>query len=226
DLQSYNQQPAPGIASQAYIPPEAPDEDTCERIYFILNNVTKTNVKEKSKELCGLLQESMLPWFAYYLVCERIMVEHSCHHIFASVIDTVQASLPDVRPRVLFELIRSIKAILLSIRTDIDDKRSQSALKNLGRFLGIFTLARNKAIVHDDLNIKDLIYEAYYKGSLALRYVVPFVSHVLRGAINSIAFRPRSPYTMAILNVLRELHDMRNVQVRIKYQVSSSVTTT
>uniref|UniRef100_A0A5K3G3E7 CNOT1_CAF1_bind domain-containing protein n=1 Tax=Mesocestoides corti TaxID=53468 RepID=A0A5K3G3E7_MESCO len=61
---------------------------------------------------------------------------------------------PEVRPRVLFELVRSIKAILRSIRTDIDDAESRSALNNLGRFLGIFTLARNKPILFDDLNIK------------------------------------------------------------------------
>uniref|UniRef100_A0A5K3FDQ3 CCR4-NOT transcription complex subunit 1 n=3 Tax=Mesocestoides corti TaxID=53468 RepID=A0A5K3FDQ3_MESCO len=219
DLQSYNQQQAPGILSQEYIPPEAPDEVICDRIYFLFNNVSKTNAKEKSEELCGLLQESLLPWFAYYLVCKRITVEQSFHDIFASVIDTVQASLPDVRPRVLFELIRSIKAILRSIRTDMDDTQSRSSLKNLGRFLGLFTLARNKAILHDDLNIKDLIYEAYYKGALPLLYVVPFVAHVIRGAVDSIAFRPPNPYTMGILKVLRELYDMRDVKVKLKFEI-------
>uniref|UniRef100_A0A5K3FYL0 CCR4-NOT transcription complex subunit 1 n=1 Tax=Mesocestoides corti TaxID=53468 RepID=A0A5K3FYL0_MESCO len=216
---SHIQQPAPEIESQEYIPPEASDEVIRDKICFILHTVSQATAEEKSKELCGLLQESMLPWFAYYLVCERIMVQQSYFNIFASFIDDIQAKLPHGRPRVLFELIRNIKAILRNIRTDIDDTQSRSALKNLGRFLGIFTLARNKAIVHDDLNIKDLIYEAYYKGSLALFYVIPFASNVVCGALDGLAFRPRSPYTMAILKVLRELYDMRDVEDRIKGQI-------
>uniref|UniRef100_A0A5K3G609 CNOT1_CAF1_bind domain-containing protein n=1 Tax=Mesocestoides corti TaxID=53468 RepID=A0A5K3G609_MESCO len=228
DLQSYNEQPAPGIERQEYIPPQAPDEVICNRVDSILNNVSETNVEEKCEELCGLLkqqqqQQSLLPWFAYYLVCKRIMVEPSSHHIVASVIDEVQVNLPDVRSRIIFELIRSIKAILRSIRTDIDDTESRSALTNLGRFLGIFTLARNKPILFDDLNIKGLIYEAYYKGSLALLYVVPSVAHVLRGAVDSTVLRPRSPWTMAILKVLRELYDTRDVNVRLQFEVTSSV---
>uniref|UniRef100_A0A5K3G1Q5 CNOT1_CAF1_bind domain-containing protein n=1 Tax=Mesocestoides corti TaxID=53468 RepID=A0A5K3G1Q5_MESCO len=151
-----NEQLAPKIVRQEYIPYEVFKKVICNRIDSIFNNVSITNVEEKWEKLCGLLRQQrqcLLPWFAYYLVCKCITLEASSHHIVASVINEVQVNLPDVRPRVLFELIRSIKAILRSIRTDIDDTESRSSLSNLGRFLGIFTLARNKPILFDDLNI-------------------------------------------------------------------------
>lgn len=97
--------------------------------------------------------------------------------------------------------------------------QSRSILKHLGSFLGLITLARNKPLLHDDLNIKDLIYEAYYKGSTISQYVVPFVARIVRGAIDSIVFRPPNPWTMAILKVLREFYDLDNVKVCIRFEV-------
>lgn len=99
--------------------------------------------------------------------------------------------------------------------------QARSTLKNLGSFLGLITLARNKPLLHDDLNVKDLIYEAYHKGPIPTQYVVPFVARVVRGATESIVFQPPNPWTMAILKVFRELYDMRDVKDCLRFEVSS-----
>uniref|UniRef100_A0A094ZVC7 CCR4-NOT transcription complex subunit 1 n=1 Tax=Schistosoma haematobium TaxID=6185 RepID=A0A094ZVC7_SCHHA len=200
--------------------PDAPEESISDRVYFLFNNVSKVNAKEKSNELATLLSEDrLIPWFAFYLVSKRIPVEQTFHDLFALVLDHIQEKVPNVRPKVIYELIRHIKFILRNMRLDKDDMQARSTLKNFGSFLGLITLARNKPVLHDDLNIKDLIYEAYYKGPIPTQYVVPFVARVVRGATESLVFRPPNPWTMAILKVLRELYDMENVKDWLRFEI-------
>lgn len=61
----------------------------------------------------------------------------------------------------------------------------RSLLKNLGHWLGMLTLGRNKPIFHNDLDLKSLLVEAYSKGQQELLYVVPFVAKVLESCAKS-----------------------------------------
>nr|CDS20803.1 CCR4 Not complex component Not1 [Echinococcus granulosus] len=214
--QQQQQHQAPPMPESA--PPESPDESVRDRIFFVFNNVSPLNAKEKAEELCGILQESTLPWFAHYLVNKRVTVENSFLEVFDDVVDEVQKRFPTARQLVLSELFRAIKGILRNLRSDVDDPHARGCLKSLGRFLGLLTLARNKPILHDDLSLKELILEAEEKGSVALNFVIPFISNVLRGAVDSV-FAPPSPYTMAILKVLRELYDVCDMKVQLKFEI-------
>lgn len=100
----------------------------------------------------------------------------------------------------------------------MDDAQTRGYLKNLGRFLGMLTLARNQAILHEDLNLKELVLEAEEMGPVAFAYVIPFVSQVLKGAVDTV-FAPPTPYTVAILRVLRELYEGCNMKVQFKFEV-------
>ncbi|CAH8642924.1 unnamed protein product [Dicrocoelium dendriticum] len=215
----------PGLVlhcTQSEAPPKAPDppeEAISDRIYFLFNNVSQSNAKEKSAELTELLSdERLLPWFAYYLVGKRVPVEQTFHELFAFVLEQIQERIPNVRPKVMQELIRHIKFLLRNMRKDRDDMQARTALKNLGDFLGLITLARNKPLLHDDLNVKDLVYEAYHKGPVSSQYVVPFVARIVKGATNSV-FRPPNPWTMAILKVFRELYDLKDVKDCLRFEI-------
>lgn len=126
------------------------------------------------------------------------------------------------------------------MKSDLSDFNDRQLLKNLGKFLGMITLAKNKAILHDvsarpqavrdatlppsishwqDMNLKDMLYEAYNKGHIELHYVVPFVTKTLEGAKESIVFKPPCPWTMAILRVLKELHEVDTVKLNLKFEV-------
>lgn len=62
--------------------------------------------------------------------------------------------------------------------------------------------------------MKSLLLEAYVKGQQELLYVVPFVAKVLESSLRSMVFRPQNPWTMAIMNVLAELHQEHDLKVR------------
>ncbi|KAH0501647.1 CCR4-NOT transcription complex subunit 1 [Microtus ochrogaster] len=95
----------------------------------------------------------------------------------------------------------------------------RSLLKNLGHWLGMITLAKNKPILHTDLDVKSLLLEAYVKGQQELLYVVPFVAKVLESSIRSLVFRPPNPWTMAIMNVLAELHQEHDLKLNLKFEI-------
>jgi CCR4-NOT transcription complex subunit 1 len=59
-----------------------------------------------------------------------------------------------------------------------------------------------------DLDIKPLIIEAHQIGQQELMYVVPFVAKVLESCAKSKVFKPPSPWTMGIMNLLAELHQV------------------
>ena len=81
----------------------------------------------------------------------------------------------------------------------------RALLKNLGHWLGIITIGRNKPILatvrdHDthwdrtffslslcvqDLEIKSIVIEAFHMGSQELLYVIPFVAKILESCAKS-----------------------------------------
>ena len=75
--------------------------------------------------------------------------------------------------------------MLLRSDKGIANFSDRSLLKNLGHWLGMMTLGRNKPILHDDLDLKSLLVEAYNKGQQELLYVVPFVAKVLESCSKS-----------------------------------------
>ncbi len=61
----------------------------------------------------------------------------------------------------------------------------RSLLKNLGHWIGMLTLAKNKPILQLDIDMKSLLYEAYHKGAQELLYVVPFVAKIVESCTKS-----------------------------------------
>ena len=103
-----------------------------------------------------------------------------------------------------------------------DDKVTSSSsvrslLKNLGSWLGMLTLQRNKPILQKHLDVRNLLIEAYERGRLVA--VVPFVAKVLENVQNSRIFKPPNPWTMLILSFLAEIHPMNDLRLNIKFEV-------
>ena len=60
------------ILERSSIPtPSAPPESIQDKIHFIMNNVTRVNVKLKAKELKPILKTEYHPYFSRYLVVKR-----------------------------------------------------------------------------------------------------------------------------------------------------------
>ncbi|XP_060741470.1 CCR4-NOT transcription complex subunit 1 isoform X2 [Tachysurus vachellii] len=193
-----------------------PPENIQEKIAFIFNNLSQSNMTQKVEELKETVKEEFMPWVSQYLVMKRVSIEPNFHSLYSNFLDTLKN--PEFVKMVLNETYRNIKVLLTSDKAAANFS-DRSLLKNLGHWLGMITLAKNKPILYTDLELKSLLLEAYVKGQQELLYVVPFVAKVLESSLRSVVFRPQNPWTMAIMNVLAELHQEHDLKLNLKFEI-------
>uniref|UniRef100_A0A8C4S2Q2 CCR4-NOT transcription complex, subunit 1 n=1 Tax=Erpetoichthys calabaricus TaxID=27687 RepID=A0A8C4S2Q2_ERPCA len=193
-----------------------PPENVQEKIAFIFNNLSQSNMTQKVEELKETVKEEFMPWVSQYLVMKRVSIEPNFHSLYSNFLDTLKNQ--EFVKMVLNETYRNIKVLLTSDKAAANFS-DRSLLKNLGHWLGMITLAKNKPILYTDLEVKSLLLEAYVKGQQELLYVVPFVAKVLESSVRSVIFRPQNPWTMAIMNVLAELHQEHDLKLNLKFEI-------
>lgn len=62
---------------------------------------------------------------------------------------------------------------------------NRAELKNLGHWLGIMTLAKNKPLPFYNGYLNSLIIKAYGKGNEGLMYIIPFIAKILMSSAKS-----------------------------------------
>lgn len=194
----------------------SPPESLQDKTAFIFNNLSQLNLQTKCDELRDIVTEEYWAWISQYLVMKRASIELNFHALYSNFLDVLK--LPDVNRMVTKETFRNIKVLLRSDK-GIANFSDRSLLKNLGHWLGMLTLGRSKPILQIDIDLKSLLVEAYHKGQQELLYVVPFVAKVLESCAKSKVFKPPNPWTMAIMNVLAELHQEPDLKLNLKFEI-------
>ncbi|GFQ94535.1 CCR4-NOT transcription complex subunit 1 [Trichonephila clavata] len=194
------------------VPPEAVQD----KVAFIVNNLSQSNLTQKTDEFREIVKEEYWPWASQYLVMKRASIEPNFHTLYSNFLDTLK--LPDLTKLVIRETFRNIKVLLRSDKV-IANFSDRSLLKNLGHWLGILTLAKCKPIHQLDIDVKALLIEAYHNGQHELLYVVPFIAKVLESCAKSRVFKPPNPWTMGIMKVLCELHKEQDLKLNLKFEI-------
>lgn len=194
----------------------SPPESLQDKTAFIFNNLSQLNLQTKCDELREIVSDEYWAWISQYLVMKRASIELNFHALYSNFLDVLKMS--EVNRMVTKETFRNIKVLLRSDK-GIANFSDRSLLKNLGHWLGMLTLGRNKPILQVDIDLKSLLVEAYHKGQQELLYVVPFVAKVLESCAKSKVFKPPNPWTMAIMNVLAELHQEPDLKLNLKFEI-------
>lgn len=191
-----------------------PPDTTRDQILFIINNIAKDNCETKTAELRRCLIVDYYSWFANYLVVKRVSTMPNLHPIYLSVMDALEA--PPLVKTILDTTYHNATKLLQSpnITTSSSER---SLLRNLGVWLGQVTLARNRPLLHRNVNLKDLLIWGYETGRLIA--VCSFVAKIIEGVKESKIFRPPNPWLMAILGVMRELYEIEDLKMNIKFEV-------
>ncbi|CAF0830698.1 unnamed protein product [Rotaria sordida] len=195
-----------------------PPEHINDKIAFTFNNLSVSNLSQKAQELKDLLNndEQLWKWVAQYLVIKRVSLEHNFHSLYAGFLSTVNMNV--LFDTVLIETHRNIKILLLSDK-QINNIPDRSLLKNLGHWLGMITIGRNKPILATDLEMKSLIIEAYHMGPQELLYIIPFVSKILESCAKSKIFQQPNPWLMGIMSILAEMHGTPDFKLNLKFEI-------
>lgn len=194
----------------------APADAIQDKISFIFNNLSQINLQQKREDLLEVLEKEYWLWFAQYLVMRRVSIEPNFHTLYANFLDSLK--LPDLLLLVVRELHRNIQ-VLLRADKGVEKFNDRTILKNLGHWLGLMTIAKNKPVLQVDIDIKSLIVEAYHLGVHELLYIVPFVAKVLESCAKSKIFRPPNPWTMGIMNLFAELHREDGLKLNLKFEI-------
>ncbi|XP_018024179.1 CCR4-NOT transcription complex subunit 1 isoform X2 [Hyalella azteca] len=198
------------------IPLRQPTEQQNDKIAFIFNNLSQMNLAQKSEELLDVVSDDCWPWIAQYLVMKRASIEANFHNLYSNFLDALK--LTSFTKLVIDETLRNIK-VLFKLEKNSANFSDKSLLKNLGHWLGLLTLAKNKPILHIDINFKSLLIEAYLKGTQEMQYVVPFVTKVLESCGKSKVFKPPNPWTMSLMNILAEIHALQDMKLHLKFEI-------
>ena len=191
-----------------------PDSELQDKILFVFNNVSIQNIDTKVKELKTVLTENIYPWLAQYMVVQRASIEANFHSLYLSFLDKLQ--LQGFIKMCVKSTYHNVKLLLKSEKITTNQSE-RTLLKNLGSWLGNLTLAKNKPVLRRDLDLKELILEAYERGRLIA--VVPFVARVLDASANSKIFLPPNVWTTALMQFLAEIYKIPRLKMNLKFEI-------
>ena len=192
----------------------APPDGKRDQILFIVNNIAKDNLQSKVDELRGILTREYYNWFANYLVVKRISTMPNLHPIYLNILDVLESS---ELSKVILDTTYHNATKLLQSSNITTSSSERSLLRNLGVWLGQLTLSRNRPINLRRMNLKALLMWGYESARLIA--VCSFVAKIIEGTKESRVFRPPNPWLMAILGVMRELYDIEDLKMNIKFEV-------
>jgi len=191
-----------------------PEEAVQDKVHFMINNLAKANLEQKSQEVKKLVSDEHIPWFANYMVVKRAAQEPNFHQLYLLLLDKMADT--KVYQLTVRTTHSCVKILMRSerIKTDIGER---SLLKNLGSFLGQLTIARNKPVLQKDLDMKAIVLEAYSHGKMIA--VIPFVHKVLESCTESKIFKPPNPWLMGILSLLSEIYALDKLKLNLKFEI-------
>lgn len=192
----------------------APDELTQDKIKFIFNNLSTATMEDKVAEMLTILRPEIQQYFSVYIVVKRASSESNFHHLYITLLDKIDAHMPTLYPLVYDTSFRRVRVLLSS---DVKSSTERLVLKSLGSWIGTITLARNKPILRKDLDLKELLMNAYSNGKLNI--VIPFVSKVLEACHRSKVFKISNPWVRGVLGVMKEIYLVDDLKLNMKFEL-------
>ncbi|PFH62217.1 hypothetical protein XA68_14624 [Ophiocordyceps unilateralis] len=193
---------------------EQPGDEEQGKIQFVLNNITEGTLQSMRNELREMLERKHQQWFASHLVEERAKMQPNYHHVYLELVKLFEDNA--LWHEVLRETFISVARMLNSELT-LQNSTERTHLKNLGGWLGLLTLARDKPIKHKNIAFKQLLIEAHDTKRLIV--VIPFVCKVLIQGATSQVFRPPNPWLMDIIHLLIELYHHAELKLNLKFEI-------
>jgi len=186
-------------------------EDAMKRVSLLVNNLTAKNVAEKAPDALREIELVGPAKFAKTLVA-RATKEANYHEIYAGLVDLLPTELNSFCVNII---VAQMAAILNSPDSLSTEKRL--SLKNLGQFLGMLTLARNRPILFSQLHLRLLLAEGVRHEKLPA--VLPLVAKIMVQTAKSKVFVPTSPWVEGVLSVLSELYAYGNLKLTMKFEI-------
>lgn len=196
--------------SQAHSPPTA----IADKLHFILNNLSESNMESKVPMAKELLKPEYFPWLANFLVSKRVATQPNFHGLYLKFLDHLDSQ--QLNHEVYLATLENIRRTLQS-DVILSSTQERTVLKNMGSWLGKVTLARNRPILQRDADLKEMLFQAYETGRLIA--VMPFIAKVLEAVVESPVFHWPNPWTTGLVAALREIYTVPDLKLNLKFEV-------
>jgi CCR4-NOT transcription complex subunit 1 len=194
---------------------EIPAAEVSDRILFMINNVSETNLSARIEEMKALLKPNHYKWFSKYLVNQRAKLELNNQEIYSEFVERIKSH--DFYTYVMIVTIRQIITLLNKTYDSDLTTTEKTHLKNLGSWLGKISLANDHPILRKDMSFKYLLVEGYHLRKL--EYITPLVCKVLDQTKRSSVFKYPNPWLLGILQVLKELYEVADLKLTLKFEI-------
>lgn len=193
-----------------------PDDSVQDKIKFIFNNLSQATMDDKVQEMLEILDAQYHRYFSVYVVVKRASSESNFHHLYIALLERMAPSAPALFPMIFDTSYRRARVLLMSEKI-LSTPTERVTLKSLGSWIGALTLARNQPILKRDLDLKELLMDAYSRGRLIA--VVPFVSKVLEASQRSRIFKTTNPWIRGLLSVMKEIYCLADLKLNMKFEL-------
>lgn len=194
----------------------APDDSVQDKIKFIFNNLSDSTMDDKVKEMLMLLDSQFIPFFSVYIVVKRASSESNFHRLYLTMLEKMDPKAPSLFKTVFDTTYKRVRVLLASDGI-VTIPGERMVLKSLGSWIGALTLGRNQPILRRDLDLKELLMDAYSRGRLIA--VVPFVSKVLEASRLSRIFKTTNPWIRGILSLMKEIYCVVDLKLNMKFEL-------
>ena len=184
---------------------------------ILLDNNNSSDIKHKASEINIFLNnnEINIQIFSYIFITTKITQKNNLSY-FNELFTVVNNS--SLYKYILKYTIRYIQA-LLKINSLYIEENAFNTLKNLGTWLGLITILKNKPILARDIDFKELIIDSYINGKLLI--VIPFTCKVFSFISKSKIFTINNPWINSILCLLKEIYFMHSLNNSIKKEIQN-----
>ncbi|XBW35403.1 hypothetical protein QEN19_000969 [Hanseniaspora menglaensis] len=171
---------------------------------FVLNNVSKNNITEMAISIRRIINSNanvigIVETFAK-LLFQRIKQDSNYHLVYRNLIYEVASD--QLIDAITYLILTSAKKIFASSNQSTQDKK---LLKNLGNWLGVSLIAKDKVISHHQIAMRELLLESWEHNYTSLS--IPFICKIISYSNESDLFRIPNLWTNSILSLLNELND-------------------
>ncbi|KAK0418259.1 hypothetical protein QR680_013463 [Steinernema hermaphroditum] len=184
-----------------------PQNHVIHTVDTLIDQLTAENIYQKALDFSILIdhvnETKFIAWLAQHIVIHQVSKKAAIHQILQNLMHFMKRD--DFDDQIEKETFRCIKVILALDESEAKYDERQM-LKNLGSFLGLLTIARNRPILIRDLNLSVLMTNAVEKNVEALNIVIPFVAKILLSCKHSIIFSINSAWIRSLLFKLVDLY--------------------
>eukprot|EP00834_Sanchytrium_tribonematis_P001577 NODE_40_length_35084_cov_0.543519.p1 type:complete len:1702 gc:universal NODE_40_length_35084_cov_0.543519:22557-27662(+) len=220
----------------------APPEQLQDKILFVINNLSPSNIEIKTKEILKLINApTTLRWLSHYVVSKRAVLEPNFHDVYLSFLVRLCGLLDlqtlNVNENLLdtyikehcnrgyyhshmlwkFVLYESFEICKKLLETENAESREKGFIKSIGAWIGLLTIAKDKPLIHIHLNLKKLLLESLEKSKI--QNVIPFTCKLLEQSKFSQIFKLPNPFIQFHLKFLKELYEFADMKQGLKLDI-------